>query len=193
MTVSDYAESRKISTQAVRSAIKRYPELDGHISNEGKKFILDTFAVDFLDKNLRLPSTVIDDRLVIEFQKKENESQAKLIKILEENKDKEKENALALFKEVNVTRQDMLSQINEGFEKLSQLQGTPYDDSKVVGGIERLETLVSELNSELARKNEEIDRLKTENDNLRSELKSMTDKYMEESSKSVMQKIFGKK
>lgn len=193
-TIIQFANDHGLSKQSVYQAIQRYSEeLEGHITRQDRAQILDDYAKAFLEQHMRLPSVVIDEGVARMYSNentkllmKMNEQQEKYIDGLQKAQEEKSELSVKLWDEVNVTRQDMLSQISE---ELSQL----HDDSKVVGGIERLERLISELNNELARKNEEIDKLRTENDNLRSELKSMTDKYMEESSKSVMQKIFGKK
>lgn len=183
MTVLEYAETNGITVQGVRQAMKRYSEeLNGHVKSEGKKFILDDFAIQFLDEHIRKPSKVIN---------------AQVLKESEE----EKANALvavtaattALNTEVNKTREEMLKHIDDGFDKLSQLQAASYDDSRLISLIEELKDQIGNLQKELDLKNQAIEEKDRQIKNLNDELKAMTDKCMEESSKSVMQKIFGKK
>lgn len=183
MTVLEYAETNGITVQGVRQAMKRYSEeLNGHISSEGKKFILDDFAVQFLDEHIRKPSKVINSQ------------------VLKESED-DKNNALvavtaattALNTEVNKTRMEMLEHIDSGFEKLSQLQATPYDDSRLVSLIEDLKAQIGNLQKELDLKNQAIEEKDRQIKNLNDELKAMTDKYVDEASKSAWQKMFGKK
>lgn len=183
MTVLEYAETNGITVQGVRQAMKRYSEeLNGHVKSEGKKFILDDFAVQFLDEHIRKPSKVIN---------------AQVLKESEE----EKANALvavtaattALNTEVNKTREEMLKHIDDGFDKLSQLQAASYDDSRLISLIEELKDQIGNLQKELDLKNQALEEKDRQIKNLNDELKSMTDKYMEEASKSVIQKMFGKK
>lgn len=193
MTILDYANSRNITVPAVHQALKRYPDdLEGHISKQGKAKILDEFAVLFLDAHIRLPVQVIDDKLTLSFREREVELKQELIKANE-----------ARFEEIAITRQDMNARadnIEQKIDKLPELMSAQYDDTNVIKAIEHLEALISELKSESEKKDQRIAALESEKeqlndtiDNLRAELKSMTDKCMEESSKSVMQKIFGKK
>lgn len=53
LSISEYAESRKISYEAVRKQVKAYKktELKKHITYEGRTALLDDFAVDFLDQH----------------------------------------------------------------------------------------------------------------------------------------------
>lgn len=53
ITIKDYAESRKITYEAVCKQVRQYKskELKGHLTYEGKLTFLDPAAVDFLDKH----------------------------------------------------------------------------------------------------------------------------------------------
>lgn len=53
MTVSEYAQIKGISTQAVSNHLKRYKkDLSNHVIMRGRSRVLDEFAVDFLNKKV---------------------------------------------------------------------------------------------------------------------------------------------
>lgn len=198
-TIIQFANDHGLSKQSVYQAIQRYSEeLEGHITRQERAQILDDYAKEFLEQHMRLPSVVIDEgvaRMYLDENNKllvkMNEQQDKYIDNIQKAQEENNKLSVKLWDEVNVTRQDILSQIDE---KLS------HDDTKVINAIGRLEALVEELKSESAKKDQRIAVLESEKEqlngtieSLRTELKAMTDKYMEEASKSVIQKMFGKK
>ena len=187
MTVLEYAETNGITVQGVRQAMKRYSEeLNGHVKSEGKKFILDDFAVGFLDEHIRKPSKVLNARLVKEAEDAKTEAENNALVAVTAA-------TTALNTELTTTRQKMLEHIDKGFEELSKLQATPYDDSHLVSLIEDLKAQIGNLQKELDLKNQAIEEKDRQIKNLNDELKAMTDKYVDEASKSAWQKMFGKK
>ena len=61
MTIKEYAESRKVSYEAVRKQVKDYKkkELKKHISYQGRQAYLDDFAVDYLDQHRQKRNVVL--------------------------------------------------------------------------------------------------------------------------------------
>lgn len=64
MKIAEFAKSRNVSIDTIHKYIRRNSEaFDGHITNEGKRFILDEEAVRLLNEKYPLPRPieVIDD------------------------------------------------------------------------------------------------------------------------------------
>ena len=61
MTIKEYAESRKISYEAVRKQVKDYKkkELKNHITYQGRQAYLDDFAIDYLDQHRQKRNVVL--------------------------------------------------------------------------------------------------------------------------------------
>lgn len=61
ITIKEYAESRKVSYEAVRRQVKDHKkhELKGHVSYEGRQAYLDDFAVDYLDQHRQKRNVVL--------------------------------------------------------------------------------------------------------------------------------------
>ena len=61
MTIKEYAESRKISYEAVRKQVKDYKkkELKTHVTYQGRQAYLDDYAVDFLDQHRQKRNIVL--------------------------------------------------------------------------------------------------------------------------------------
>lgn len=62
MTIKEYAESRKVTYEAVRKQVNGYKkkELKKHITYQGRQAYLDDFAVDFLDKHRQKRNVVLN-------------------------------------------------------------------------------------------------------------------------------------
>ncbi len=74
ITIKDYAESRKITYEAVCKQVRQYKskELKGHLTYEGKLTFLDPAAVDFLDKHRMKRNIVLaptSEEIRVEMQK----------------------------------------------------------------------------------------------------------------------------
>lgn len=100
MGMREYSRLRAVSYEAIRSQVKRYEkELDGHITKDGKKLMLDDWAVAFLDKH-RMDRTVV-------MKASTEESEREIQALREENKrlvtelDKAKNMIIGLQKENN--------------------------------------------------------------------------------------------
>lgn len=61
MTIKEYAESRKVSYEAVRKQTKEYKnkELKAHIKYDGRTAYLDDYAIDFLDGHRQKRNTLL--------------------------------------------------------------------------------------------------------------------------------------
>lgn len=61
MTIKEYAESRKISYEAVRKQVKDYKKTDlkKHVVYQGRQAYLDDFAVDYLDQHRQKRNVVL--------------------------------------------------------------------------------------------------------------------------------------
>ena len=82
MSLGDYAASRGISYEAVRKQVNRHKDsLEGHITKQGKKQLLDDEAVAYLDEH-RLDKVVLMQPAVNdEVQRLEAENKALLMKV----------------------------------------------------------------------------------------------------------------
>ena len=79
-SMRDYSRLRAVSYEAIRQQVSRYEkELSGHTKKDGKKILLDEWAVSFLDKH-RMTRTVV--------VKADSDESEREIKKLQEDKDR---------------------------------------------------------------------------------------------------------
>lgn len=196
MTILDYAETRSVTVPAVHQAIKRYPEeLEGHISNEGKKKILDQFAIDFLDSHIRLPSLVIDDKLALTFREREVGIREELVNAKNETiteRDTTRKKVIQHFDGGIKALMETLAHLEENSQKIGELNDSldrisvfldkQKEQEAAENRIREMELKVKELESQVRSKEEIIEVLKAE-----------VARKEEKLSKSVWKKLFGKK
>lgn len=89
MSLKEYAETRGITYEAVRTAVKRYTEeLDGHILSDPERRnarMLDESAVEFLDKKrAAAPLVIINETREERINQLEEQNRALLVKVAEQ-------------------------------------------------------------------------------------------------------------
>lgn len=97
MSISEYATARKVSGVAVRKQLQRYQkELEGHIMQDGRRRMLDDYAIDFLDGH-RMKREVI-----VEMSDQATKKEIERLK-----------NDLELYREKVTTLQDMIISLQQ--------------------------------------------------------------------------------
>lgn len=84
-TIKDYAESRKITYEAVSRQVRQYKkkELKGHLKYQGRLILLDETAIDFLDQH-RMKRNIVLSPTSDEIKRDISHLQQELAKVMQE-------------------------------------------------------------------------------------------------------------
>lgn len=170
LTMKEYAESRKVTYEAVCKQVRQYKkkELKGHLTYQGKLTFLDETAVDFLDRH-RMKRNIVLAPTSEEVQRDMRHLQSELTRAWQEVdrlktqiidlqaekvelvEDRAKYTALLELKE------DLIIRINKADEEIKQLE---LDNKRVKAEIELSEKQLEEKQQEIEKNKQELDSYK---------------------------------
>lgn len=196
MTISEYAESRHITKQAVYKALKNNPEFEektytGIVRGKESKYLNDEL-IGILDQTINLPHEFTED-VKTEMRLFQSEDlRAKESEITELNKQlaAEKDKVIAAMGE---THKAMIaavgSAVSESVSANNEAIKTSIDELK---DNQATAVKVATLQKDVDRLQEEVKRLEGEKQELREQIQKLEAELKAEHDKSIMQRIFKK-
>lgn len=139
MKIAEFIEGREVDPQAVRKYISRHPEFEGHITREENEIILDSAAVEMLEKKYPVPNYL---------EKVEKEVQMQIISI--QNSMLEQSKELAKLEAIKAKAEMMETMLHDREEQIKETKARN----------ERLEQKVDDKEAEIKEKEKEIQKLR---------------------------------